>query len=38
MTMVDQGESDDKIIAVANKDPSVNEINDINDMPKHLLN
>lgn len=38
MTMVDQGEQDDKIIAVAAKDPSVNEINDISDMPKHLLN
>lgn len=38
MTMLDQGQADDKIIAVANKDPSVNEINDINEMPKHLLN
>lgn len=38
LTMIDQGEMDDKIIAVALKDPSVNYINDISEMPKHILN
>lgn len=38
LTMIDQGEMDDKIIAVAQKDPSVNYINDITEMPKHILN
>lgn len=33
MRMLDQGESDDKIIAVADDDTSVNYINEINEMP-----
>ena len=35
MHMVDKGERDDKIIAVAAKDMSVNYINDILDLPPH---
>src|ERR671929_2282093 len=35
MQMIDSGEYDDKIIAVATKDPSVNHINDIDALPKH---
>jgi inorganic pyrophosphatase len=35
--MLDQGEGDDKIIAVANNDQSVNHINDISELPHHLL-
>ena len=35
MRMVDNGEQDDKIIAVANFDPSVNHINDISELPPH---
>jgi inorganic pyrophosphatase len=38
MQMIDNGEQDDKIIAVATKDPSVNHINNINDMPDHFFN
>ena len=36
MQMVDRGEADDKIIAVAEQDPSVNQINDVRDLPDHL--
>ncbi len=35
MRMIDQGEADDKIIAVANNDMSVNHINKIEDLPPH---
>uniref|UniRef100_UPI0025DF8B0E inorganic diphosphatase n=1 Tax=Marivirga sp. TaxID=2018662 RepID=UPI0025DF8B0E len=35
MKMMDQGEADDKIIAVAANDMSVNHMNDINDLPPH---
>ncbi len=38
MQMIDNGEEDDKIIAVACKDPSVNHINDINELPQHFFN
>lgn len=37
MRMVDGGEADDKIIAVAASDQSVNHINDIKDLPPHLV-
>lgn len=37
MRMIDNGEADDKIIAVAKHDMSVNHINDISELPKHLL-
>jgi inorganic pyrophosphatase len=36
MQMVDRGEADDKIIAVAEEDPSVSHINDVKDLPEHL--
>ena len=36
MHMVDQGERDDKIIAVAANDVSVNHYNDITDLPPYL--
>lgn len=35
MKMMDQGEADDKIIAVAAHDMSVNHMNDIDDLPPH---
>ena len=38
MQMIDTGEQDDKIIAVATKDPSVNHITDIEELPKHFFN
>lgn len=38
MQMIDSGEEDDKIIAVAAKDPSVNHITSIEEMPKHFFN
>src|SRR3954468_17193495 len=38
MQMIDSGEKDDKIIAVATKDPSVNHISSIEEMPKHFIN
>lgn len=38
MQMIDNGEQDDKIIAVATKDPSVNHINNISDLPDHFFN
>jgi len=37
MHMVDGGESDDKIIAVAEGDMSVNHIHDLSDLPQHTL-
>ena len=37
MHMIDQGEADDKIIAVAANDMSWNHINDINELPPHTL-
>src|SRR4051812_32398149 len=36
MQMIDTGVIDDKIIAVASKDPAVNYINDISELPKHF--
>jgi inorganic pyrophosphatase len=38
MQMIDSGEKDDKIIAVATKDPSVNHIQSIGEMPVHFIN
>ena len=37
MQMIDSGEKDDKIIAVASKDPSVNHITNINELPPHFF-
>ncbi|MBS1744091.1 MAG: inorganic diphosphatase, partial [Bacteroidetes bacterium] len=37
MQMIDTGEKDDKIIAVAAKDPSVNHIRSIDELPKHFF-
>jgi inorganic pyrophosphatase len=37
MRMLDNGEADDKIIAVAANDVSVNYINDIGDLPPHFV-
>jgi inorganic pyrophosphatase len=37
MQMIDNGEMDDKIIAVASKDPSVNHIKEVNELPKHFI-
>jgi len=37
MRMLDNNEADDKIIAVAADDPSVNHINDINELPLHFV-
>lgn len=37
MRMLDQGEADDKIIAVAAHDASVNHYNDIAELPPHLM-
>jgi len=37
MQMIDSGEKDDKIIAVASKDPSVNHITSIEEMPPHFI-
>jgi inorganic pyrophosphatase len=37
MHMVDNGEQDDKIIAVAKNDMSVNYINDLNELPPHAM-
>jgi len=36
MHMIDGGEIDDKIIAVAANDSSVNNINDLSDLPPHI--
>lgn len=38
MQMIDSGDADDKIIAVAAKDPSVNHYNNIEELPSHFLN
>jgi inorganic pyrophosphatase len=38
MQMIDSGEKDDKIIAVATNDPSVNHISSIEEMPRHFIN
>lgn len=37
MQMVDNGEADDKIIAVAANDPSVKHYNNIEELPKHFF-
>lgn len=37
MQMIDSGAKDDKIIAVAKRDPSVNYITSIDELPKHFL-
>lgn len=37
MRMIDGGEMDDKIIAVAEHDMSVNHMNDIDDLPSHWI-
>ncbi len=37
MQMVDSGEYDDKIIAVATNDPSVNHIRSMEELPKHFI-
>lgn len=37
MRMLDNGEADDKIIAVAAGDPSVSHINDISELPQHFI-
>ena len=37
MRMIDGGEADDKIIAVAEGDPSVSHINDISELPQHFI-
>ncbi len=36
MQMIDNGEKDDKIIAVASKDPSVNHVTDVDALPAHF--
>lgn len=38
MQMIDTGEMDDKIIAVAAKDPSVNHIRNVEELPPHFFN
>jgi len=37
MQMIDQGKQDDKIIAVASKDPSVNHYKNVKELPQHFL-
>lgn len=37
MRMLDNGEADDKIIAVATSDPTVNHYNDVSDLPGHMM-
>jgi inorganic pyrophosphatase len=37
MQMVDSGDADDKIIAVAANDPSVNHYNNMEELPKHFF-
>lgn len=37
MQMIDSGEKDDKIIAVASKDPTVNHIKSISELPTHFF-
>jgi inorganic pyrophosphatase len=36
--MIDSGQVDDKIIAVASKDPSVNHIKSVDELPPHFIN
>lgn len=36
MQMIDNGEEDDKIIAVATEDPGVNHYTDVNELPQHF--
>ncbi len=38
MQMIDSGQVDDKIIAVASKDPSVNHIKSMDQIPPHFIN
>ena len=38
MQMIDGGDADDKIIAVAANDPGVNHYNNIDELPKHFFN
>ena len=38
MQMIDNGEKDDKIIAIATNDPTVNHFNSVSDLPKHFIN
>ena len=38
MQMIDGGDADDKIIAVADTDPSINHYNNIEELPSHFLN
>lgn len=38
MRMLDQGEADDKLIAVCANDMSVTHINDISELPSHFIN
>ncbi|GAB4091215.1 inorganic diphosphatase [Flaviaesturariibacter terrae] len=38
MQMIDNGEEDDKIIAIATNDPSVNHMREIGDLPQHFFN
>jgi inorganic pyrophosphatase len=38
MQMIDSGQKDDKIIAVASQDPSVNHIRSMDEMPPHFTN
>jgi inorganic pyrophosphatase len=35
--MIDTGDKDDKIIAVATKDPSVNHITEVDELPRHFI-
>lgn len=37
MQMIDNGEEDDKIIAVAAQDPSVNHYTSVEDLPRHFI-
>jgi inorganic pyrophosphatase len=37
MQMIDNGEIDDKIIAVATKDPAINFYTDVDQLPKHFI-
>jgi inorganic pyrophosphatase len=37
MQMIDQGQMDDKIIAVATKDPSVNHLKSVDELPPHFI-
>jgi inorganic pyrophosphatase len=38
MQMIDNGEKDDKIIAIATNDPTVNHITCFKELPKHFIN